>query len=155
MFWIIWGVVSFWALRTFYYSFTDEKFEGLRRTILGIDLSVLVLFFLPWLHLHQSAVTGWELIPRGNLSVAVLLVLTATASLLFLMKSSNLLKTGALLHITTSVLFIAVITRLMPGTFSLTKNSIAPIIASLLLLIGNVVVLLLWQQLELKTGKKK
>ena len=38
-----------------------------------------------------------------------------------------------------------------PGTFVLTLYDIPPIIAALSLLVGDVVVLLLWQQLELKS----
>lgn len=153
-FWLIWSLVSFWALKTFYFSYNKEKLQKLRQTAFGINLSVLILFFLPWLSPSQGGATGWELILQGNLFVALLGVLVAGSILSFLTKDKTLLKVGSISHIASSLLFIMVMANLMPGTFSLTINSIAPIIASLLLLIGNVVVLLLRQQLQLKSYRK-
>ena len=97
---------------------------------------------------------AWELIQQGNLSVVLLAILVFFSTLVFLTKKKSLLKGGAVSHMTASVLFILTMIRLMPGTFTLTFQIISPIIASLILLIGNVVVLLLWQQLQLKTKKK-
>ena len=42
-FWIAWGIISVWALRTFYFSFSKEKLERLRKTSVGLTASVLVL----------------------------------------------------------------------------------------------------------------
>ena len=75
-----------------------------------------------------------------------------SAVLLFL-SSSAANKAGAGLEGASAMLFIIMMVRLSPGTFALNANSIAPIIASLLLIINFVVVLLLWQQLQLKERK--
>ena len=153
-FWIAWGIISFWALKTFYFSYDKGKLQKLRETAFYINLSVLILFLLPWLPLSQGGFSGWELIEQGNPLVSVLVVLVIASFTLFLTKNRNSLKAGAVLHITASMLLIITMIRLTPGTVKLTLGSIAPIIASLLLLIGNVVVLLLWQQLQLETKKK-
>lgn len=154
-FWIAWGLISFWALKTFYFSYDKEKLNKLRKTAFGIDFSVLILFFLPWLPPIQGGTTGWALIQQGNVLVITIGILVAVSTLAFLTKDRTLLKAGAVLHTTASVLFIFTMINLMPGTFTLTLQSIAPVIASLLLLIGNVVVLLLWQQLDLKNKTTK
>lgn len=149
-FWTAWAIISFWVLKNFYFSYDKEKLAKLRQTGFGIDLSVIILFFLPWLPLSQGGFSGLALIFRGNLFVIALFILIAASALLFLTKDSKFLKVGAILHIIASILFIIAMISLMPKTLTLTLNSVAPIIASLLLLIGNVVVLLLWQQLQLK-----
>src|SRR3989344_1512243 len=119
-FWIVWGIISFWALKVFYFSYDKDKLQKLRLTAFGIDLSVLILFFLPWLSSSQGKTTGWELIQQGNLSVVFLGILVFCSTLVFLTKGKSLLKAGAVLHITASVLFIFTMIRLMPGTFTLT-----------------------------------
>lgn len=150
-FWITWGIISLWVLKTFYFSHNKEKLTKLRQTGFAIDLSIIVLFFLPWLPLSRGGFSGWELIFQGNLLVVTLFILIAASAFLFLTIDTKFLKVGAVLHIIASMLFIITMISLMPRTFTLTLNSVVPIIASLLLLIGNVVVLLLWQQLQLKT----
>ncbi len=156
-FWISWALISSWVLKNFYFSYDLKKLDKLRKTAFGIDLYVLVLFFLPWLEFNSSGVSGWELIMNGNFLIFVLFILIIISAVLFLTKEHELLKIGASLNVIASVLFIVTQIRLMPETFILTINSIAPIIASLLLLIGNIIVLLLWQQLQLKekAGKRK
>ncbi len=154
-FWIAWGLISFWVLKTFYFSYNKDKLQKLRLTAFGIDLSILILFFLPWLPSTQGGATGWELIQQGNMLVIILGILITGSTLTFLTKDKSLFKVGAVSHITASIFIIFTMIRLMPGTFTLTLQSIAPIVASLLLLVGNVVVLLLWQQLQLKIRKKK
>lgn len=152
-FWIVWGIISFWALKTFYFSYDKEKLRKLRKTAFGINLAVFILFFLPWLPLSRGGLSGWEILLQGEPLVVLLFVLVAISTFSFLTKDHGFLKTGAVLNIAASILFIAAMIRLLPGTFKLTIYSVAPIIASLLLLINNVVVLLLWQQLQLKTKK--
>lgn len=155
LFWTIWGLVSYWVLKTFYFSYDKDKLRKLRLTASGIDLSVLILFFLPWLPPTQGKTTGWELIQKGNMSVFLLGILIIGPALAFLTKDKSLLKVGAVSHMSASVLFIYTMMSLMPGTFTLTFQSVAPIIASLILLVGNVVVLLLWQQIDLRERKKR
>lgn len=153
-FWIAWGLISFWALKTFYFTYDKDKLQKLRLTALGIDLSVLVLFFLPWSPEQLGKFTGWELIKQGSVFVILLGVLIAGSFTIFLANNKNFLKTGAVFHLAASVLFILTMVYLMPGTYTLTSKIIAPIVASFLLLIGNVVVLLLWQQLQIESKKR-
>lgn len=141
-FWIAWGVISFWALKTYYFSYDKDKLRKLRLTVLGIDCSVLLLFFLPWPT------------ERDNVFIALLFISIAASTLLFLTNNRMLLKVGSGLHMVTSVMFIITMMHLMPQTVTLSFQSIAPIIASLLLLVGNIVALLLWQQIQLKNSKK-
>lgn len=149
-FWIAWFLVSAWVLREFYFSPSKEKLNKLRKAAFGVDLLVLILFFLPWLPLSNGGFSGWQLVLQGNLLVIILFVLIVFSTAGFVTKNSLLLKVTATSNIISSVLFIAVMIRLLPGTITLTFYSMAPIIASLLLLVGNVVVLLLWQQLPPK-----
>lgn len=79
--------------------------------------------------------------------VSFLGILIVGSSLAFLTRSKTFLKTGVVTHIISSILFIAAMANLMPGTIVLDFGSVAPIVASLFLLSGNVAVLLLWQQL--------
>ena len=148
-FWIIWGITSFWVLKTFYFSYHKEKLNRLCKTALGIDLSILILFFLPWIPGGQ---TGWQLILQGNFLVILLGIFISISLLCFFIKNKLLLILGAILHMISSLVFMI---RLLPGTYSLTFDASAPIFASLLLLVGNVVVLLMWQQLQLKVAKKR
>src|SRR3989338_2015544 len=97
-FWIAWGLVSFWALKTFYFSYDKDKLQKLRVTASGIDLSVLILFFLPWLPVSQGKKTGWELIQQGNLSVVLLGILVFGSALAFLTRDKTLLKAGSATH---------------------------------------------------------
>lgn len=154
-FWVAWFLVSSWVLKEFYFSPSVEKISKLRRVAFGVDLSVLILFFLPWLPESQGGFSGWQLILQGNYLVSALLFLIAFSTLSFLTQNSSLLKTTAATHVASSVLFIGAMISIMPGTVALTLYSVSPIVASLLLLTGNVVVLLLWQQLQLQSSEKK
>mgnify|MGYP001574598662 CR=1 FL=1 len=146
-FWIFFFLISFWALKTFYFSRSLTKLIHLRKAAFWINYIVLILFFFSWLPLAQGRTTGWELIQRGNELVIFLGILIVGSLLAFLTRSRTFLKTGVVTHIVSSIMFIAVMINLMPGTVILDFGSIAPIVASLLLLSGNVAVLLLWQQL--------
>lgn len=154
-FWVIWFLISFWVLKTFYFSYDKDKLQKLRKTDFGINFSVLILFFLPWLPISLGEKTGLQLILEGNIFVILLGILIIFSMLTFLTNDKVFIKAGLVSHITVSVLFILTMVSLMPGSFVLTLASIAPIIASLLLLIGNVIVLLLWQQLQLKEKNRK
>lgn len=146
-FWIFFPLISLWALKAFYFSSNLTKLIQLRKTAFWINYVVIILFFFPWLPLAQGRTTGWELIQRGNELVILLGILIVGSLLAFLTRNRTFLKTGVVTHIVSSILFIATMINLMPGTVVLDFGSVAPIIASLLLLSGNVAVLLLWQQL--------
>lgn len=146
-FWIFFPLISLWALKTFYFSRNLTKLIQLRKTAFWINYIVLILFFFPWLPLAQGRVTGWELIRQGNQTVSFLGILIVGSSLAFLTTNRTFLKAGVAAHVVSSVLLVAAMINLMPGTVILDFASVAPIVASLLLLSGNVAVLLLWQQL--------
>ncbi len=154
-FWIAWGIISVWVLKTFYFSFSKEKFERLWKTAIGINISVLILVFLPWLPQSHGGKTGLAIALEGNLLTALFIVLLLVQAILFIIKESTLLKLAVIsMVINTFVLFILML-QLRPESFTLTLFDIAPIIAALFLLLGNVVGLLLWQQLKLKEKKRR
>lgn len=153
LFWIIWGVICFWALKTFYYPFSKKKFEWLRNTALSINLSVLVLTFLPWLPPNVGGKSGIILTLEGNILAIFFLILLIISTILFLAKSQSNLKIASGITIVNTIILFALMIQIHPGTFNLTLFDIAPIIVALSLLISDVVVLLLWQQLNLKERK--
>lgn len=155
-FWILWGGISFWLLRTFYYGYNKKKLETLRRCAFGLELGTAVLFFPPWLPQSLGGQTGWELVRRGESAPAAVLLLIFVSILLLILKKAHLLKLAALTHMFTSVLFIVTMIKLLPDTYRFNLREIAPMIVALFLLIGNVAVLLLWQQVQMKekTDKK-
>lgn len=155
IFWIAWGIISFWALKTFYYSFSKEKLERLRKALFGINLAVLVLTFLPWLPLDLGGKSGLILALEGNLLVLLFVTLLVGSLLLLLHKDNSLLKLGVLAIIVNTFFIFIIMYQLRPGTFTLTLYDIAPIIAVLLSMIACVVGLLLWQQLQLKEKRKR
>lgn len=154
-FWIAWGIASIWALKSFYFSYSKRKLERLYTTAFAIELAVLMLFFVPWLPVSLGNLSGWELILQGDIFMVLLGFLIIGSALAFVTKDNALLKLGAISHVTASILFILIMIRLMPGSYPLTLRSTPPILASLLLLVGNAVILLLWQQLDLKQKKRK
>ena len=80
--------------------------------------------------------------------------LLVAALCLFLADRSHLLKVGAILQIASGISFVVAMIRLVPGTTALSLRYVAPIIASLLLLVNIVTALALWQQLQLQERKK-
>lgn len=156
-FWIAWGFISFWALKTFYYSFSNQKLERLRKSALGITLAVFVLTLLPWLPPSFGGKTGLNLAFEGNQLAALFVILLLTSIAMFIAKKSSLLKLAAAATLANTFIIFILMYQLRPGTFVLTLYDIAPIIAVMFLLVADVVVLLLLQQLQLmgKKGRKK
>lgn len=154
LFWIIWGIVSFWALKTFFFSFSQEKLEGLRKANIGFSFAVLILFFLPWVPLSMDGWTGFGLALQGNFLAAVFFVLLLVSLVLFFQKEYLFLKIAALLTIFLTLDLFTLMLSVRPGTFILSLYDIAPIVASLLLLCQIVAVLLLWQQMQLQSEQK-
>lgn len=157
LFWVAWGLISFWALKTFYYSFSKEKLERLRKAAFGINIAVLILTFLPWLPLGLGGKTGLELAIEGNILSILFVILLLTSTILFLTKNASFLKLASMATIANTFVLFIIMYTLRPGTFTLTLFDITPIIAFMFFLVGDLVVLLLWQQLQLvgKRGKKK
>lgn len=151
VFWIAWGIISFWAFKTFYYSFNKHKLDSLRKAALGINLAVLILTFLPWLPPNLGGKSGFTLVLEGNLLAFLFLIFLIISIVLFLTKFPSSLKIASIATIINTFTFFALMMRIRPGTFTLSLFDIAPIIAFMFLLICNVAVLLLWQQLQLKS----
>lgn len=154
-FWIAWGLISFWALKTFYYSFSKEKLEKLRQAALGINVAVLILVLLPWLPPELGGKTGLNLALGRNIIAILFVILLLFSSAFLLMRDLSLLKTAAIGTIINTFLLFILMYQLRPNTFVLTLYDMAPIVAILFLLVNDVVVLLLWQQLQLKSGRLK
>lgn len=154
-FWIAWGVLSFWALKTFYYSFSKDSLERLRQAALGIHLAVLVLTFLPWLPPSLGGKSGIFLAFEGNSLAILFIILIIVPITIFHLKKERLYTVGASAAITNTFVLFALMYRLRPGTFTLSLFDITPIVIFMNLLVSNVVVLLLWQQLQLKHRKKR
>ncbi|MEK7618602.1 MAG: hypothetical protein AAB410_05660 [Patescibacteria group bacterium] len=147
-FWTAWFLISFWVLKTFYFSASQEKIKRLRFAAVGIDILVLILFFLPWL--TATGQSGWELIAAKESLVILVFGMVLLSAVLVLFPSPSANKIGAVLQSGSAALFIAMMIKLMPGTVTLTLRYVAPILVSLLLLINIIIVLLLWQQLQLR-----
>lgn len=161
VFWIAWGIISFWALKTFYFSFSKEKLERLKKAAFGINLSVLILTFLPWLPEKSGFILAFE----GNVLAVLFFIFLVISIMLFSTasdatpnnKSQSLFKIASVATIANTLILFILMMQVRPKTFTLSLFDIAPIIAVLFLLVNNVMVLLLWQQLQLKLkpGKKR
>src|SRR3989344_8736482 len=150
VFWIVWGIISFWALKTFYYSFSKEKLELLRKANLGYSAALSVLSFLPWIPPFMGGLSGLGLALGGNFLAILFFVFLLNSLVLFFRKEALFLKIGAVLTILSTIVLFTLMIILRPGTYTLSPYDIAPIVAILLLLCQNVAVLLLWQQLDLQ-----
>ena len=148
-FWIAWGIISVWALRTFYFSFSKEKLERLRKTSVGLTASVLVLTLLPWLPPFLGGANAVSLALGGNTLAILLFVLLIISLIFFFQKEYLFLKIAAVLTVLATLALFALMVIIRPGTFTLSLYDIAPIVAVLILLTLNVAVFLLWQQMQL------
>lgn len=149
-FWIAWGVISFWALKTFYFSFSKEKIERLRKVALGFHLAILILAFLPWLPPELGSASSLTLALTGNMLAILFLVLVTLSTILFFTKDPFHMKVAAGMTFTNTFVLFTLMYSLRSTTFTLTFYDIAPIMTILILLICDVAVLLLWQQLQLR-----
>ncbi|MDO8474055.1 MAG: hypothetical protein Q7S62_00670 [bacterium] len=148
IFWFVFITVSSWLLRRFYFSKGAVPLERLRLAAFIIELVTIGLFFFPWLPKLHGGFSGWQMIVQGNVGVVTLFFLLLGSIALFLTKNLKLLKLGAALHITATVLIFVVMIQALSGTIQLAFRDIAPIIAALFMLINTVVVLLLWHILQ-------
>ncbi|MBI4028889.1 MAG: hypothetical protein HY376_00810 [Candidatus Blackburnbacteria bacterium] len=161
-FWVAWGIISFWALKTFYFSFSKEKIELLRKAALGFHLAVFILSLLPWLPASPiggppalGGSTGLTLALTGNMLAILFLALIILSTVLFLTRDGFLMKIASGITIVNTLVLFILMYSLRPTTFTLTFYDVAPILAALLLLVCDIAVLLLWQQLQLKDKKVK
>ncbi|OGG15191.1 hypothetical protein A2773_04880 [Candidatus Gottesmanbacteria bacterium RIFCSPHIGHO2_01_FULL_39_10] len=149
LFWIVWGIISFWALKTFYYSFSKEKLEHLRKANIGFTFAVLILYFLPWVPLSMDGWTGFGLALQGNFLAALFFIFLLISLVLLFQKEYIFLKIASVLMVLLTLDLFALMLVVRPGTFTLSLYDIAPIIAALILLVADVSLLLLWQQMNL------
>lgn len=154
-FWVAWAVISYWAVKTFYYSFSKDKFDRLRKSAIFINLSVFILAFLPWIPPALGGKSGIMLAWEGNIFAVLYILLIIVSIVLFFSKTPSNYKIASAATIANTFVLFFLMRQLRPGTYTVTRFDIAPIIAVLVLLVGDVVVLLLWQQLQLKSTKKK
>lgn len=155
LFWVVWGLISFLALKTFYYSFSKDKLDRLRTSALFINLSVFILAFLPWLPSALGAKSAIVIAREGNGLAIIFIILIIVPILIFYLKKEKLYTVGASAVIANTFTLFALMYQLRPGTFTLSLFDLVPIVAFMSLLVGNVVVLLLWQQLQLKQHTKR
>lgn len=162
LFWVVWGLISFWVLKTFYYSFSKDKLDRLRKSALFINFSVLILAFFPWLSASLEAgpstlggKSAIVLAREGNSLAVIFIILIMVPIFIFHLKKEKLYTVGASAVIINTFTLFVLMYQLRPGTYTLSLLDLAPIVAFMSLLVGNVVVLLLWQQLQMKRHKKK
>ena len=154
IFWIAWGIISFWALRTFYFSFTSQKLERLRKTAFVINLLAFAFGLYPLVSVI-GVKNGFEGFSTINALTILFAVLLFASTAFFLTTHAFTLKFASIATIINTFSYLGIMYTLRPETFIFTLSDAPPVIAALLLLINNVVVLLLWQQLQLKDKKTK
>lgn len=155
LFWIIWFIVCSWVIRNFYYSYREKHEQRLKRLAFFLNLLALSVFLFPWLPLGRGGQSGWQLLASGKPEVILFFLFLVVSLALFLTKNQKLIKAGAVINIVNSVFIIILFMGLLPGKIRLTLRESAPIIAAIVLLANNVVVLLLWHQLQLRIKKKR
>jgi hypothetical protein len=154
IFWFAFVIVSSWILRRFYFTKGVILLHRFRLTAFLVETAIIGMFLFPWLPKAQGGFSGWSLVLHGNTSIAVLLALLLTSAVFFLTRNPEFLVIGALSHIAATALIFIIMLQLQPATTQLSLHDIAPIIATLLLLINTVVVLLLWHQSQKQGGSK-
>lgn len=152
-FWILWGIVSFLAIKGFYYSYSKGKLESLCKAAFFINLSVLVLSLLPWIPPSLGGKSALSFVLEGEIFAILFFVLLIVSIALFFGKKIMFLNIASGLTIANTFVLFIFMYRLRPDTFTLSLYDIAPIIAFLFLLACDVVVLLLWQQIKLQKGQ--
>jgi len=129
---------------------STHRIAELRITTLATELLVLLSLVLPWIPKSRGGpVTGLSLMMSGDGLVIATVLCICTALLLFVIARTSLfLKIASAAHLLATPLFFAAILRLAPGTFAMTLADIAPVVAVLLLLCGDVTALFLWHRLQ-------
>jgi len=90
---------------------------------------------------------GFQLAVGGDWWVAFYIFLAVLSLGLSLSSKTPLLKAGAGVHVANSIYLMAVLVKLFPESIKLSWTDVAPVISVMALLIGNVAVLLLWNEL--------
>lgn len=153
VFWIAFALISSWILRRFYFS-KDKNLSRRLRVVAGIlHVLVFTLLFFPWIPGPHGGLTGWGVILQGDMVMTFLAGLLAFSFVtLFVPKKLILAKAGILVHVATILLLFGFMIYTFPGTVTLALRDTAPIFATLILLINNVVLLLLWHELDKRSS---
>ncbi len=111
--------------------------------------------FFPWLPEAHGGPAGWGVVLQSDAPMVLLAALLglALASLFSSYRRPLLYKLGFVAHFTASVFLFGLMIYTFPRTVTLEFRDTAPIFAVLILFINNVVLLLLWNQLQKQTAK--
>lgn len=125
------------------------------RVVAGIlQTAVFVLLFFPWIPGAHGGLSGWGVVLQGDATMTILAILLLfTFITLFVSGKSKLSKMGVISHAIATVVFFGFMMYTFPNTITMEFRDTAPIFAALILLINNVVLLLLWHELDKKTHK--
>lgn len=148
-FWIAFSVVCSLILRYFYFSKSQTLTRKLRVSAGVLIFVVFGLLFFPWLPEAHGGPTGWGSILQGDVPMSVLAgLLVFTLITLFISHRPLLAKIGVVAHVVATIFLFGLMIYTFPNTVSLELRDTAPIFAVLVLLANNVVLLLLWNQLQ-------
>ena len=150
---LIWIVFSCLAFKTFQLGYRQKYWQLLRLIVICLDVSILVLFLVPWLLPSLGSLTGWQLFRFGTAGTGYLFFLVLLAVIGLFFQTIRSVQIGAAAHLAASVVIFMVLRCLMPGAVVLDLGDIAPTIAAFELLVGNVVIILLLRQVDQKTKK--
>lgn len=154
IFWTAFAFISGWVLRKFYFSKDRKTLTQLRVTAGILHIAVFVLLFFPWIPGAHGGLSGWAVVLQGDVTMTILAILLIfTFITLFVSGKTLLPKMGVISHAIATVVFFGFMIYTFPNTISLTLRDTAPIFAVLILLINNVVLLLLWHELDKKKHK--
>jgi hypothetical protein len=154
IFWSLFVFISGWVLRHIYFSKDETLSRKLRITSGIIFIVVSVLLFFPWLPGAHGGSSGWGVALQGDTAMTLLAALLWFFFVtLFFPKKPTLIKAGVISNFAALVILFGFMISTTPETITLTSRDVAPIIVVLLLLINNLVLFLLWNELD-KSKKK-
>ena len=148
-FWFAFALVSGWVLRHVYFSKDKTLSRKLRITAGLIFIAIFVLLFFPWLPGAHGGDSGWGVVLQGDVAMTLIAGLLWFSFIsLFFPKRPILAKVGVLSNVAAIIVLFGYMIDTVPNTITLTARDVAPIIVALLLLVNNLVLLLLWNELD-------
>ena len=148
-FWVSFSIISSLIFRHLYFSKNAILLRKLRIAAAALIVGVFILLFFPWLPEAHGGPSGWGIILQGDAPMVILAgLLSFTLITLFIPHKPLLFKIGILAHFAATLFLFAIMINAFPGTVSLEFRDTAPIFAALILLANNVVLLLVWNQLQ-------
>lgn len=148
-FWIAFGVISSLVLRCFYFSKSATLARKLRLIARICIIGVFILLLFPWIPESHGGPTGWGIVLQGDMPMVVLAgLLLFTMVTLFIPRKLFLSKMGMMAHFAATIFLFGLMIYTFPGTITLKFRDSAPIFAVMIMLTNNVVLLLLWHQLQ-------